>query len=87
MPKQPQNESTTDSVSVADLLEIFQRSAMNLAGAGVPVKFHPMDDGRIVLTVDGASVCRMCQKFRPIGQMVSSGTCQNCARTAQAVPE
>lgn len=84
MPKQSQGANETEVLSVTDRLEIFQDSAMKLAAAGVPVKFHGLADGRIVMTIDGAFVCHTCKKFRLMSQMTDSGTCQNCAKP---VPE
>ncbi len=81
MPKQLKRvQPPKPALPVVDQLEIFQKAAMDLAEAGVSVRFGMMADGRLGVTLADVVVCPRCRKFRPAAQMVDSGTCQNCAR-------
>jgi len=69
----------TSIVSTAEALQIFQDASRMLAQHGLQVKFA-RGENRIIVQVEGATVCQHCRSFKLLEQMNTNGQeCLECA--------
>lgn len=68
----------TSTVSTAEALQIFQDASKMLAQHGLSVKFA-RGDNRIIIQIEGATVCQHCRAFKLLEQMHTNGQeCLEC---------